>query len=194
MTDKTLEQEIIEDLGDEDILRTVNDTEMLLKPKAKQAKPKHTKVLSPQEIERRTAILLTAVKKRSDETKLRKEQELDSKAEQMKKKLLEIEEKKNQIQKIKESKAKPVTKEQEVKEESKAKPKSSKKKIKVVIEQSSSDSDDYASSASSSSEEVVYVSKKKQPKKQADAKPITKPKEEPSKPQQAPPSCVFKFV
>lgn len=194
MTDKTLEQEIIEDLGDEDILRTVNDTDMLLKPKGKQAKPKHTKVLSPQEIERRTAILLSAVKKRSDETKLRKEKELDSKAEQMKKKLLEIEEKKNQIQKIKESKAKPVTEQPESKKESKAQPKSSKKKVKVVIEQSSSDSDDYASSASSSSEEVVYVSKKKQSKKQADAKPITKPKEEPSKPQQSHPSCVFKFV
>jgi hypothetical protein len=187
---ENLENTIIQDLADKDILQTIDDSQMLLKPKGKNNKPKHTRVISEETKQQRREHLQNLNKKRTEQTLLSKEEDIQKKEADMKAKLDALEVKKKQLEEIK---AKHSSSQKKPKEEPKPVEKRSKKQVKIVVEQSSSDSEDYGSS-SSSEEEVVYIAKtKKQPKKLSDEKPITKPKEETSKSIQAP-SCVFKFV
>ena len=188
MTD--LENTIIQDLGDKDILQTIDETDMLLKPKGKNNKPKHTRVISEETRQQRREHLQNVNKKRTEQMLLGKEEELKSKLETIEAKKKEIQDKKKQLEEIK---AKQPSSQKKPKEEPKPVEKRGKKQVKIVVEQSSSDSEDYGSS-SSSEEEIVYIAKtKKQAKKQPDEKSITKPKEDTIKSIQAP-SCVFKFV
>lgn len=198
---ETLENKIINDLGDKDILET---TEFL--------KPKHKRVISDKVRAERTERIVAAAKKRGDDSKMRKEKELEAKEEQMRDKLRILEEKKNQVKALREKKeevsTQPTRREEPVTKASKvpkAEPKApqpkvvkkTKKAVKVVVEQSSSDSEDYSDSDSSSSgSEVIYISKSKAKKQVKEPKPktITKQKEEPISQIKAPPVAVFKFV
>jgi hypothetical protein len=191
MTDfsnETLENKIINDLGDKDILET---TEFL--------KPKHKRVVSDKVRAERTERIVAAAKKRGDDSKIRKEKELEAKEEQMRDKLRVLEEKKNQVKALREKKGEVST---QPKAEPKAEPlpkvvKKTKKAVKVVVEQSSSDSEDYSDSDSSSSgSEVIYISKSKAKKqvKEPKTKTITKEKNEPIQQIKAPPVALFKFV
>ena len=193
-----LENTIIQELGDKDILQTIDETDMLLKPKVKNEKVKHTRVSSEETKQKRRENMKIVNKGRTDKMLLGKEEELQKKEADAKAKLDALEAKKKQLEEIK---AKHLASQKKPNEEPKPEPKEEpkpvekrgKKQVKIVVEQSSSDSEDYGSS-SSSEEEVVYIAKtKKQTKKQPDEKPITKPKEETIKSIQAP-SCVFKFV
>jgi len=207
----SVEQDLIQDLGEADILQSSDLPNFALKTKTK---PKRTINISEAEKKRRGDQLREVVKKRTDDSILRKEEETLRKEEEAIIKLQKIEETKARIEETKakraaaKSAAKPAEKKEEPKPDPEPKdehflskgvmPKKAKKQVKVIVEQSSSDSEDYSDSDSSSSEEeVIYVSKSKrqpkQPKEQPKEQPITKPKHEPEVPKVMP-TQIFKFI
>lgn len=207
----SVEKDLIQDLGEADILQSSDLPDFALKTKTK---PKRTINISDAERKRRADTLRETTQKRSDNALIRKEEEMKKKEEDTKIKLQKIEETKAKIAetKAKRAAAKPAPKKEEPKpvqvKEPEPKdehflskgvmPKKAKKQVKVIVEQSSSDSEDYSDSDSSSSEEeVIYVSKSKrtpkQPKEQPKEQPITKPKHEPEVPRVMP-TQIFKFI
>jgi len=150
-------------------------------------KQKRKQTLTPQQIEAKRTHMRKISLERIEKARLANEAKLEEKEDKIVEKLAKVEDKKQQIRKIKETtlpepKAPPVT------------PKAKRVK-KVVVEEDSTDSEDYYDDDGGSSEdEVIYVAKK--PTKKAQDKTIIKPKRETKTKEvvQEMPKTVIKFL
>jgi len=154
----------------------------ILKPK-----PKRTQTLTPEQIEAKRTHMKKISLARIEKSRLANESKLDATEDKILEKLAKVEDKKQQVRKIKETtppepKAPPVT------------PRA--KRVKKVVVQESTDSEDYGNESedTESDDEVIYVAKK--PTKKAQDKTIIKPKRETKSKEvtQEVPKTVIKFL
>ena len=142
-------------------------------------KPKRKQTLTDEQRAQKADHMRKISLARIEKARLANESKLNEEEQKVIEKLAKVEDKKQQIRKIKENTPpeKSLRQGPEKNIESKAKPVKPKVTKKVVIQEDSTDSEDYYDDDGSSSEdEVIYVAKK--PARKAQDKSIIKPKKE----------------
>jgi hypothetical protein len=153
-------------------------------------KPKRKQTLTDEQRAQKADHMRKISLARIEKARLANESKLNEEEKKVIEKLAKVEDKKQQIRKIKETT--PPEKNLRQGPEKKLKPKASKK---IVIQEDSTDSEDYYDDdGSSSDDEIIYVAKK--PTKKAQDKSIIKPKRETKDKEvtQEVPKTIIKFL
>jgi len=149
-------------------------------------KPKRKQTLTDEQRAKKADHMRKISLARIEKARLSTEEKLNATEDKVIEKLAKVEDKKQQIRKIKEEKLLP---------EPKAPPVTPRaKRVKKVVVQESTDSEDYCNESedTESDDEVIYVAKK--PTKKAQDKSIIKPKKEAKMKEIETPKTVIKFL
>jgi len=151
-------------------------------------KPKRKQTLTDEQRAKKADHMRKISLARIEKARLSAEEKLNATEEKVIEKLAKVEDKKQQIRKIKEEKKIPEPK-------AELKTQKAKRFKKVVVEEDSTDSEDYYDDdGGSSQDEVIYIAKK--PTRKAQDKTIIKPKRETKTKEvvQETPKTVIKFL